>query len=480
VRALVGKDCRVPRPVVAVRGAALGIALLLAAGCFGEDLPEVTTRRVTVGEVTETVTAPARIDAATRQDVAAAVSGVVVALAVEDGSEVEAGTVVIRLDSSQVELAQQQAAAAQAAAADVGGFAVQGGGAGTTAAVERSVAELDARMVPQIAEARARAEAVEDEGQRAAALAAVDAVEVAYLTSRAGILTTGQVLAGQQDAVARSFGDALNQAVRQATAAQRAQADAAAAAAAAQVDELTVQAPLTGTVQLGEAAASDGVALPGGIPPELAGLAGQFGGVSTAPGGGTLRVGAPVTAGQTLFTVFDLSTRYAVAEVDEVDAPRVAIGQRARVLVDAFPDAELEGIVEAVKVEAAPTEAGGVGYPVRVRVIPPAPDDASAAAAHEGLRIGMTASAEITTATVASDLVVPSRALLRRDGATIVFVLARDATVRMVPVTVEALGEDLAAVSGELDGNDQVLVTGYEDLADGDEVERIPGSGRGG
>jgi multidrug efflux pump subunit AcrA (membrane-fusion protein) len=303
---------------------------------------------------------------------------------------------------------------------------------------------------------------------------------VAYLTSRAGILTTGQVLAGQQDAAARSLGDALNQAVRQATAAQRAQADAAAAAAAAQVDELTVQAPLTGTVQLGEAAASDGVALPGGIPPELAGLAGQFGGVSTAPGGGTLRVGAPVTAGQTLFTVFDLSTRYAVVEVDEVDAPRVAIGQRARVLVDAFPDAELEGIVEAVKVEAAPTEAGGVGYSVRVRIIPPAPDDAPAGAAHEGLRIGMTASAEITTATVASDLVVPSRALLRRDSATVVFVLAPEATVRMVPVTVEALGEDLAAISGELDGDDQVVVTGYEDLADGDEVERVPGSGRGG
>jgi hypothetical protein len=112
--------------------------------------------------------------------------------------------------------------------------------------------------------------------------------------------------------------------VRQATAAQRAQADAAAAAAAAQADELVVSAPLSGTVQLGEAAASDGVALPGGLPPSS-----QASRVSSAASP-LLRVAGrcawvrPSPRGRRCSPIFDLSTRYVVADVDEVDAPQRA------------------------------------------------------------------------------------------------------------------------------------------------------------
>jgi HlyD family secretion protein len=453
------------------RVAPLLAVAVLAAGCFGEDLPEVVTADVASGEVVESVTAPARVDAAARQDVAAAVSGTIVALAADDGDEVEAGAVVVRLDSSQVALAQQQAAAAQAAASEVGGIAVDGGGAQTAATVQQAVADLDASVAPQIAASRAQAEAVEDPAARQAALAAVEAVEVAYRANRAGLLATGQAIAGTQDAAAASLSAALDQAVRQATAAQRVQADAAAAAAAAQADELDVAAPLGGVVQLGEAAASDGVPLPAGIPGQLAGLAGQLGGLAGAGGGGTLRIGAPVTAGQTLFTVFDLSQRYVVVDVDEIDAPRIRAGQRASVLVDALPDVELEGVVESIAVEAAATEAGGVGYPVRVRLLRPA--DPTAEDPTDGLRVGMTASAEIRTSSLVSERVVPSRALVRREGGSVVYVL-RDGVARVVGVEVEALGEDRAAVTGDLAADDRVIVSGYEGLADGDEVRRVP------
>jgi HlyD family secretion protein len=463
----------VPR-AAARRGAALLLALSLAAGCSGDDRPEVTTERVAPGEVVETVTAPARVDAAARQDVAAAVSGTVVAIEADDGGEVEAGAVVVRLDSSQVALAQQQAAAAQAAAADVAGIAVDGNGAATVARTRQSVAELDASVAPAIAEARANAAAIEDDDQRAVALAAVESVEAAYRTNRAGILAAGEAIASSQDSAAASLSSALDQALRQATAAQRLQADAAAAAAAAQADELSVTAPLTGTIQLGEAAASDGVPLPAGIPAELSGLAGQFGGLAGAAGGGTLRIGAPVVAGQTLFTVYDLSRRYVVVDVDEIDAPAIRIGQRARVFVDALVDVELDGIVESIRVEAATTEAGGVGFPVRVRLLQPADPDARGQ--QDGLRVGMTASAEIITSTLDAELVVPSRALVRRDGGTVVYATA-GGRVRLVPVVVEALGEDRAAVrpvddERALAAGDRVVTSGYEGLADGDEVRR--------
>lgn len=459
---------RLPRRVAAMVAAAVALS-----GCFGEDPLEVATDVVGSGSVTETVSAPGRVDAAARQDVAATVSGVVVALEVDDGASVDAGEVVARLDSTQVELARQQAEAARAAASDVGGISVDGRGGATLAAVHDAVRDLDATVPPRLAEARAEAAQLTDPAQRAATEAAIDAVEVSYLTTRAGLLATGQAIAAQQDGLAASLSSALNQALAQATAAQRAQAEAAAAAAEAQADELVLTAPLGGTVQLGEAAASDGIALPGALPPELGDVAGLAGGLAGAAGGGTLRVGAPVVAGQTLFTVFDLSTKYVNAAVDEVDAPQVAIGQQARVTVDAFPEHSFEGIVEGLPVEASTTEAGGVGYTARIRLLDaPAGDDALQAAL-QGLRVGMTAGVEIAARTVTADLVVPSRALLRREGGTVVFAV-RDGMARQVPVEVLALGEAQAAVDGALEPAEAVIVSGYEDLADGDEVVVAP------
>ena len=452
-----------------VRAVALACVLALgAAGCSGDDRQTVEVEPVTGGEVTQTVSAPAAVEAAATQDVAAAVSGVVVAVKAEDGGTVKRGQTVLRLASTQVDLAREQAAAAQAAAAGVGGVAVDGNGDATLASTQRAVADLDRSTKPRLRQARRRAERIDDREQRVAALAAVDAVEASYQATRAALLQAGRSLAATQDATAESLSRALSQAVSSATSAQRLQAQAAAAAAAQQADNLVVKAPFGGVVQFGEAAASDGAPLPADLPPELAGLAGSIGGMGGGEGGGTLRVGAPVVAGQTLFSVFDVSDIYVTADIDEVDAPQVQLGQRATVLVDAFPDVPLEGTVERMAVAATPTTAGGVGYPVRIRLLGPAEPDVESPL--PSLRVGMTASAEIVTLVEQSDLVVPSRALLRRDGADIVFVV-RDGRAVQVEVDVAALGEDRAAVSGELSTEDDVVVSGYEELADGDEVD---------
>jgi len=426
----------------------------------------VEVERVGAGEVTQTVSAPATIEPAADQQVAAGVSGVVVDLAVNDGDKVRKGQTVLRLSSEQVDLAREQARAAETAAAGAGGVAVSGAGDQTLANVAEAVAALDRRTEPRVAEARRRARRIDDDDQRAAALSAVDAVEASYEATRAALLTSGQALAAQQDATAEALSSALNQAASSATAAQRLQAQAAAAAADEQASQLVVKAPFAGRVQLGDAAVAGATPLPAQLPGDLSGAAGALGGLTGGgQDGGTLRIGAPVSLGQTLFSVYDLSERYAAAEVDEVDAPQVRSGQRATVLVDAFPDATFDGIVEQVQVAADRTETGGVGYPVRIRIIGPSQRDGST----RRLKVGMTASAEIITKTQESDLVVASRALLRREGGDVVYVV-RDGVVDVVDVRVRALGEEQAAVRGDLAVDDQVIVTGYEDLSAGDEV----------
>lgn len=446
--------------------AAIAASMVLTA-CTGDDAPRVEVEAVAGGEVTQTISAPATVEAAARQDVAAAVSGVVLQIRVRDGQKVRKGAEIMRLTSSQVDLAREQAAAAQAAAAGVGGIAVDGGGEATMAATQQAVRRLDETTQPRLRRARDRARRIDDAEQRHAALSAVDAVEASYESTRAALLQAGHTFAAQQEATAESLSRALTQAVQSATAGQRLQAQAAARLAEDQAGNLVVRAPFSGVVQFGEAAASDGSPLPANVPPELAGIAGSLGGLSGGEGGGgTLRTGAPVVAGQTLFSIFDLSEVFVTAEVDEVDAPQAKVGQRATVLVDAFPDRELEGTVERIAVAAAPTSAGGVGYPVHIRLLGPIEEGVRSPL--RKLRVGMTASADIRTLTRESNLVVPSRALLRREG-DIVYVV-RDGRLKVVEVKVLALGEERAAVRGDLTSDDVVVVSGYEDLDEGDEV----------
>ncbi len=450
--------------------------LLLAVGallvsCSSDDTPIVETEPVGDGEVTQTIVAPASVQAADRQPVTASTPGIVARITVADGDRVEAGDVVVELVNDEVDLALEQAQAAEAAlTASPSGVQVAPPGDAAIAASRESVADLDADVAPDLAAARRKAAAIDDAKQRAAAQRTVTLLADAYHDLRDALLDAGEAAARQQNAVAASFTSALDQALAQATAGQASQAANAADAAAAQAEDLVLTAPFDGVVELGRASGGAAAAVPEG----LAGIGGDAAGALTdglgagtgadRAEGGSLRVGSPVSPGQTVFTVFDLSQLYVQADVDEIDAPALAVGQPAEVLLDAFPDRAFTGEVTSVALEAQTSATGGVAYPVRVQLAS-VPRRRS-----RRPRLGMTASVEITTDTVASDRVVPARSIVRRAGGQSVFV-ARDGVAELVPVEVQALGEERAAVSApRLRADDRVIVSGYEDLSDGDAV----------
>lgn len=162
-------------------------------------------------------------------------------------------------------------------------------------------------------------------------------------------------------------------------------------------------------------------------------------------------------------TVSDLSTLEVEINLDETDIAQVAVGQKARVYLDAFPDAELEGEVVYVALSAE-VESGVVLYPVRVRL---APTDLP-------IRPGMTADVEIITAAKEDVLLVPLRALQNANGQY--FVLRRTGTpaaetgqgarqrplaglgVERVVVTVGASNGTWAEVVDGLEEGDVVVV----------------------
>lgn len=132
-----------------------------------------------------------------------------------------------------------------------------------------------------------------------------------------------------------------------------------------------------------------------------------------------------------------------VIEVDEIDIPLVELGQVAAVSVDALPDNEYKGIVTAVY--PVPMEVGGVVlYQVKMGL------DTSK---NSGIKVGMSASADIVAEKHENVLMVPSRAITRNDqGQTIVKVIVGNQAQERVVVV--GLDDGLRAeiVSGVSEG----------------------------
>ncbi len=134
--------------------------------------------------------------------------------------------------------------------------------------------------------------------------------------------------------------------------------------------------------------------------------------------------------------------------IDELDIPRVELEQRAIVTLDALPDSTFNGTVIAVY--PTPNEISGVVlYNVRLSL---------EASADSGIKVGMSADADIMIEESSSVLVVPSRAvMLDADGNTIVKVKTDD-QIEERPVVV-GLDDGLRVeiISGLAEGETVVL-----------------------
>jgi HlyD family secretion protein len=154
---------------------------------------------------------------------------------------------------------------------------------------------------------------------------------------------------------------------------------------------------------------------------------------------------SPSMAPKTVIHLIDPDLMELVVEVDEIDIPQVSLDQEAVITVDALPDTEFKGAVTAIY--PLPKEEGGVWlYDVRLSL--DIPQDS-------GIKIGMSASADILLEEHSNVLLVPSRAVGENDGQTIVKVMVGEQV------------EDRPVVVGLDDGLRAEIVTG---LSEGETV----------
>jgi RND family efflux transporter MFP subunit len=159
-------------------------------------------------------------------------------------------------------------------------------------------------------------------------------------------------------------------------------------------------------------------------------------------------VGEIAEPGQILFRVGAPTPLHLVAEVNEEDIPRVAIGQTVLLRTDAFPGRRLEG-----KVYETTPMGDAVAKTYRIRAA--LPDDTP-------LRVGMSVEANIVTREKANALLVPADAV---QGSTVFVIEEKRARRRQVEVGIR--GTRQVEVLSGLGEGERVASPAPSSLADG-------------
>ena len=161
-------------------------------------------------------------------------------------------------------------------------------------------------------------------------------------------------------------------------------------------------------------------------------------------------VGEMVSSGTPMVVLVDISKFHIDVEIDEIDISQIAMGQEVLITLDALPDEEITGHVEAIAPTASSVDGGVVSYVVTVAI---EPTDAF-------LRPGMSANTTITTARNDNALLVPNRYIQidRESGKMYVERLEEDGLTSRVEIQTGMRSEfDSEVVAGLEEGDTIVL-----------------------
>ncbi len=433
---------------VGVAAALVGLAVWQVSARRADPPQEVRWVTLEPGLLEDVISAPGKVAARQRRDVVARIDGLVVAAPVDVGDPVKAGQVMFRLDDADRRARLAEARAAYQAA-------LQQAQQELLTARSR-VEQLEARVAAlrsELERAEADWQRAEEERGRAERLVAAGAWASGQL---AAARTTAAMALATRDRVASELRGAtadLEAARRQlallrqgvpATApdqeavARAPQAQQAAAVVARLEEELSatvVRAPLAGLVVARE-----------------------------------VQAGQAVTAGTVLATVVDPQSLVVEADVDEIHVGKLAVGQRAEVVSDAFPGLRLRGKVQAIAPLVRKAENLQA---VQVRVAPADPREFAR------LRVGMTVTARIAVARREGVLSVPLEALLEpaaqaTGGQRSVWVVEADGPswrVHRRPIRTGLVTVRAAEVLEGLRAGERVVVAGLEGLQEGQRVK---------
>jgi multidrug efflux pump subunit AcrA (membrane-fusion protein) len=377
---------------------ALAVALpLLMGGAKGAATP-VPTSTAQVGELVVSVSADGQTEAADTYDVYPGVSGTVDSVEVAVGDTVKAGDTLFIIDDADLKAAVRQANAqlsqANQQVAQANQQVAQANQQVDQAKLQQSKAQTNLDTLESqtgtMTVSSARIDDAQDE---------VDVAKAGVTSAKAGVKSANATLSSAK--VSRS------------------NAEKNLAEANADLDEVVVVAPASGVITSVNTAEGGSVSTGGGTSTASSG-AGSSG---TAAMSGASATSAS-TGSSAPVTISKDSDLVAVVAINEVDIADIAVGQEALVTFDAASDLEITATVTWVSPNVVTT--GDVRtYDVELEL--DQQDD--------GLRPGMTATANIVTSTLSDALLIPKTAV-KVDGTTkFVTVVAPDGTQEKRTIT---------------------------------------------
>lgn len=391
-------------------GALLLIIVIASIFATRKDTPEVTVVKLqTKPELRSTVTSSGEVRPIQFMNLTSEVQGKIVEITKKEGDVVEKGEVLVRLDPNQLEsstdaqLAAFQSAQTQITAAEnqrtqanqqlnVAQIAVETARQNVATAqtdidkaqVELNAANRELKRNEQLLESGVIARREFDEARDR-----VENAQVTVSTARERLeaqkiaVRDSQARVRQQETAVRDASNAIQRASRSAD-----QQAAVLRGSQSQLDKSVVVAPINGVIAE--------------IPSKV----------------GTFAVaGLSTTA---LLTIADMSEINVEVKVDETEIDKVAVGQKAKIKVDAFGEQELEGeVLQKTPLAVGKSQtSGGLSTNINVqeakefRVVIRLVNLKSEMQA--SLRPGMSATAEITTKTEHNVIAVPLQAIVEK------------------------------------------------------------------
>ncbi len=182
-----------------------------------------------------------------------------------------------------------------------------------------------------------------------------------------------------------------------------------------------------------------------------------------------VQTGDVVQAGTQAVRLDDLSNFYLDVQISEVDIPKVAVGQPAQLVFDAYFDETFTGEITQIAPVGSIAQ-GVVEYTVRIKM-----NDGDGQ-----IKPGMTAAVSIVVEEKADVFVVPNDALVMVDGQETVFV-KRNGTFVAVPVSLGSYSDNYSEVtSADIEEGEPIVLNPPSNLTGETPFSSNPGQGFGG
>ncbi len=470
---------------------ALATIVLASSGCVDrakqaqaqktQQLIENPVRPVTVEPVQfKTVSQTLSItgDVTTSQDtqIGSKTSGRLASVYVNDGDTVKVGQLLATLDNTSIQNQLQQALAAmsgaQAQYAQARLNAVVGP-AKTSATIQSAEAQLRsaqaalrkavsgarpeerAQIDAQVKTAKTNLDTAQKDLARKKDLVAQGALAQAELdlSQNAYMAALSQYNIALQNRVMTKEGTRSEDLMVAQEAVRSAQGTLAQAKAAKQLDPLLSDQVLTAKAQVDTAQAQINIAKQALADTQI--RAPYDGRIAGKP----VQAGTVVTPGQGIVRLIGSTGLYFEGDVPESAVDSVRPGKTTSVKIDALPGRTFVGYV--VNVSPVSQNLGRL-FQARIQIN----GDLS------GVKPGMFASGDILLKSVPNATVVPSSAVVQRDGKSVVFIVDGN-KAHQVAVTTGLSQENYIQVQGLVAGQ-QVVIRGMEDLVDGTPVQAQP------